>query len=430
MVKGQSHLNKRDVDSKLETMIKQTVDNMKTVHDIMEKDGDTERALQTLLKADKEIETFITTIMGPKDLEKVAHSRRRRSHGVGYYDPDYKWLVKELDIDQNHHKNLHSLQKEQDLRESLELLNLYQTQSLKFEDSNQPTAYSQAGDLYSPSSEGYHQPSSVTYSQSSDSYSQPSFAYGQSFDEYSQQPYSQSSESEPTVSFNQVAEGYRQQIDAHEPSYSYQQPSTNFVDLEGYPPENSELTPLQKLIENIRPWRKAIPTEVEAAYHGAIEVGKHFGRRIQPIVSSGYNTVAYRYVPQARKTVTKLVNSVPDDIKDFARQGQKIVESRANYATEKAKPSLEKLQQELWVLQAQIKQVAQETGQYANREVVPNIMPALQGLLFDLQETLELAQEIVETDVKPYVQSVHEEVVKPTYSKVGYPQVMVIKVKI
>merc|ERR1719383_278418 len=155
-------------------------------------------------------------------------------------------------------------------------------------------------------------------------------------------------------------------------------------------------------------------------------------------MSTGYNRLAYKYIPQAKKTVHHAVDSVPDDIKDFARQGRKIVETRARYASTLARPTLEKIQDDLKILQAQIKQVADETSEYTQKEVVPQIGPMLRGLIIDAQETLNLANTIVQQDVKPYVKQVlqpasarvNEYVLKPvTDSVVGYVKNPILKTR-
>ena len=52
-------------------------------------------------------------------------------------------------------------------------------------------------------------------------------------------------------------------------------------------------------------------------------------------------------------------------------------------------------------------------------------MPTLRGLVHDIQETVELASEIVEEDVKPLVGTVSDEVLKPTYEQVqGVPNLL------
>ena len=109
--------------------------------------------------------------------------------------------------------------------------------------------------------------------------------------------------------------------------------------------------------------RKVVPSEVEAAYRGALQVGRHWGNRLHPYYKSGYKTLAYNYIPKA-------IDSVPRDIQDFARQGKKIVESRARYVSDIAKPKLSKLQEDLWLLQEQLKVVAEETKDYTNSQVV------------------------------------------------------------
>merc|ERR1719383_1367206 len=155
-------------------------------------------------------------------------------------------------------------------------------------------------------------------------------------------------------------------------------------------------------------------------------------------MSTGYNRLAYKYIPQAKKTVHHAVDSVPDDIKDFARQGRKIVETRARYASTLARPTLEKIQDDLKILQAQIKQVADETSEYTQKEVVPQIGPMLRGLISEAQETLELANSIVQQDVTPLVKQVlqpasarvNEYVLKPvTDSVVGYVKNPILKTR-
>jgi len=200
-------------------------------------------------------------------------------------------------------------------------------------------------------------------------------------------------------------------------SYSYSIPTSS---LQTSNQQNS-LKPqstLQRLIAQLKPIRKVIPTEVEAAYHGALEVGKHLGSRLQPYYESGYNTVAYNYIPKARKSFDYAISSVPRDIKDFAQQGKKIVDTRARYVSEAAQPNLERLKDDLWLLQQQLKTVAAETKDYTSSQVVPSVVPTLRGLVHDIQETLELASEIVEQDVKPLAGTVNKEIIQPTYDQV------------
>ena len=59
-------------------------------------------------------------------------------------------------------------------------------------------------------------------------------------------------------------------------------------------------------------------------------------------------------LPQARKTV---VESLPPDVKNFARQGREMVKNGAQAAAEYANPRLASLKENLDLLHAQIKQV-------------------------------------------------------------------------
>merc|ERR1719354_780273 len=169
-----------------------------------------------------------------------------------------------------------------------------------------------------------------------------------------------------------------------------------------------ERSTFQKLLDSIGPIQNVVPAELDAAYKGALEVGKHVTKRVGPYAHRGYDLVTKEYIPKASSFVRE---SIGDDLKEFARQGKKIVESRAKAAS----PHLENLKHDLWLLQQQIKQVATEANEFAQKEVAPNLGQKLNGLLFDVQETLELANQIVVTDVKPLVEKVSDHVIKPSY---------------
>ena len=423
-------LEKRSKNTEIEDAFKRSVDNMKAVNKILEHNEGMEKALEALIKADHDITNIVDTILGPNKVEKLSHARRKRAHGVGYYDPEYQWLVKELDLPINDQINLHKL--ETVLQNGRQASNpsessLYTNDPSVHQYNPEPSPSYNRG-----SSDQYHQPdqypypekqspqfheSSGYFSQGSHQHSEPPFQYGEqtgaNHNTYS--AYEQSSEFPSQEVYDLSSDGFYKTRYSKPISFNSQS-NLNQHNSQAY---KTEKGPLESLVDSLTPFRNAIPTEIEAAYHGVVEVGKHVGKRIKPLVETGYRNVAYRYIPQAKRTFNYAVDSVPEDIKDFARQGRKIVESRAIYASEVAKPRMKSLQESLWLLQEQLKQVAQETGEYTTREVVPALIPAIQGLLFDVQETLELASNIVEEDVKPFVGTMKDDVIKPTYEEVN-----------
>jgi hypothetical protein len=118
--------------------------------------------------------------------------------------------------------------------------------------------------------------------------------------------------------------------------------------------ENADGLSVEDIVDALRSLRKAVPTEVEAAAMGAVEVGKHFGSRLQPLVTDSYRTMAYKVLPQARKT---LVDSMSPEVKDFARQGRNLVNSGAEAASNYASPRMARLRDNLSLLRSQIQQV-------------------------------------------------------------------------
>ena len=111
---------------------------------------------------------------------------------------------------------------------------------------------------------------------------------------------------------------------------------------------------MEDIMDALRGLRQAIPTEVEAAAMGAVEVGKHLGSRLQPLVTDSYRAMAYKVLPQARQSV---VDSLSPEMKDIARQGRALVTSGARVASDYANPRMARLRENLGLLRSQIQQV-------------------------------------------------------------------------
>ena len=78
------------------------MENMAKVTEILETEGNSEKALDTLMTGEKMLDKMLEDLLSPADLAKISHVRRKRSHHVGYYDPQYKWLAKASLLTPNH----------------------------------------------------------------------------------------------------------------------------------------------------------------------------------------------------------------------------------------------------------------------------------------------------------------------------------------
>ena len=52
-----------------------------------------------MISLDSDMKELVHSLVEPAELERVEQARSKRSNGVGYYDPDYAWLARELRLD-------------------------------------------------------------------------------------------------------------------------------------------------------------------------------------------------------------------------------------------------------------------------------------------------------------------------------------------
>eukprot|EP00088_Acartia_fossae_P015356 TRINITY_DN183_c0_g1_i3.p1 TRINITY_DN183_c0_g1~~TRINITY_DN183_c0_g1_i3.p1 ORF type:complete len:724 (-),score=237.76 TRINITY_DN183_c0_g1_i3:79-2070(-) len=320
-------ITKRSAEEEVVQIVKQSAESVASAGAIIEegKENSEEKALQEIIKADKDFSAILEMILPREEIEKSAKERTKREHSVDYYDPEFQWLVNNLRLDQAEGSQIRDI--------------VYGESSI-----SQPQIY------------------------------RPNFYTG-------------------SPDYASYTHGSQPAINPYRPELYYNERQNKMEDKSTF----------HKLLDSLRPIADAVPYEVDAAYQGALEVGKHFTKQVRPYVSQGYHKVANEFIPKATETIS---DSIGEDVKNFARQGRKIVESRARYASKVANPHLESIKDDLWLLQEQLKQVAEETSEYTKTEIVPNIGPTLQGLIFDVQETLELANQMIETDVVPLVKKV------------------------
>ena len=101
---------------------------------------------------------------------------------------------------------------------------------------------------------------------------------------------------------------------------------------------------------------------------------------MDPVVSLVRDTV----IPGAERLVDQAVETVPEDVKDWGGEGGKIAARRVEMVVEYVGPKLTQFS-------ATLSEVQDQLGETAG-EAVSNILPALQGVLEELKDTLEVAR--------------------------------------
>ena len=101
---------------------------------------------------------------------------------------------------------------------------------------------------------------------------------------------------------------------------------------------------------------------------------------VDPVVSLVRDTV----IPGAERLVDQAVETVPEDVKDWVGEGGKIAARRVEMVVEYVGPKLSQFS-------AKINEVQEELSETAG-EAVSSILPALQGVLEELKDTLEVAR--------------------------------------
>jgi hypothetical protein len=386
------HLSKRSIKSNVEKAIRDSSDHIAKAHNLLEMTDKEDRALEEVIKADKQLSALLEMVLTPQQIEVSTNARSKRDHQAQYYDSDLQWLINDFGLNQEEGDQVKKI--------------VYGESSVDEPQFYQPVSYSN-GEQY---------------------YTRPPVHQNQAPVHQNQAPVHQSQAPVQYVKYGQRAVPHTpqytpQHTSQYTPQYAPQytpQSSHVYYPNEGRQNKMDEKSTFQTFLDTLRPIGDAVPDEINAAYRGALEVGKHVTKQVRPYAYQGYDMVTKEFIPQATTFVSE---NIGDDLKDFARQGRKIVETRAKYASEVANPHLESLKDDLWLLQEQLKQVAAETNQYAKKEIYPNIGHKLQGLIFDVQETLELANQMVINDVKPLAETsystVASSVVYPAASKVN-----------
>jgi hypothetical protein len=236
---------------------------------------DLNKAFETLLEAEEELDRALRPLLGQERLANITHAQKRQRRSSGGDDngtgDEFSWLLSQLDLSDDEAKKLH-LASVEDIR--------------------------------------------------------------------------------------RYARGRLREQQQQEAKSSLVFPETKLAAGDAKEGDEADGLSMEAIVDALRSLRRAVPTEVEAAAIGAVEVGKHFSSRLQPLVTNSYRTMAYKVLPQARKS---LVDSMSPEVKDFARQGRNLVNSGAQAASDYASPRLARLRDNLGLLRSQIQQVTRRT---------------------------------------------------------------------
>jgi len=179
---------------------------------------------------------------------------------------------------------------------------------------------------------------------------------------------------------------------------------------------------MDDLNEVLKSARQLVPVELEAAAQGALQMGYHLGGRARVAADPVVKLVNNNVVPGAKTMWGNAVESIPDDVKDWAGDGRRIAAKRMQAIAEYARPRLTSMGNTMAKFQEQLSASAEETM----KELIPSIVPTLQVVVAELQDTLELAREAIPPMVEevgrnaaPYYNSVRDgmnaNLVKPAY---------------
>ena len=83
-----------------------------------------------------------------------------------------------------------------------------------------------------------------------------------------------------------------------------------------------------------------VPTELEAAAHGALHMGYHLGGRAKVAADPVVRMMNTRVLPEAKKMLGNAIERIPADVKEWAGDGRRIAAKRVQAVAEYAGPRL------------------------------------------------------------------------------------------
>merc|ERR1740128_1503097 len=114
MTDMQDAMHTEDTKSKSDvtSMMQNSIASMDSITKMLDEREDREKALEDLISLDSDIKQLVHSLVEPAELERVEKARSKRSNGVGYYDPDYAWLPRELRLDGQDEADLYRIQQQ------------------------------------------------------------------------------------------------------------------------------------------------------------------------------------------------------------------------------------------------------------------------------------------------------------------------------
>ena len=105
---------------------------------------------------------------------------------------------------------------------------------------------------------------------------------------------------------------------------------------------------------------------------------------MDPVVSLVRDTV----IPGTGKLVGQAVQAVPEDVKDWVGQGGKLASKRVNAVVQFVGPRLSQVARSINYVQEKLTETAGDAIDQAS----PTIVPILQSVVQELQETVDYAR--------------------------------------
>jgi len=147
----------------------------------------------------------------------------------------------------------------------------------------------------------------------------------------------------------------------------------------------------EDLLNVFKSARQLVPSELEAAAHSIVEVGRHLGERARYAVDPVVTLVRDTVIPETGRLVSDVVEAVPEDVKVWVGEGGRIASKRIDAVVDYVGPRLSELSEAINEVQEELTVRVGKTFD----KVAPTIVPALQSVVDELRDTLEVARDAI-----------------------------------
>ena len=129
------YISKRSVDASIENMIKESNKKMKAANKMLEEGDELSKSLEEVVQADKSLTKLLEKMLPSHKIDEHVNKRTKRDHGTSYYDPEFLWLLNNLEVNSREGEQARKIIYGD---KSLEAASLYRSQP----------AYSSQGNVY------------------------------------------------------------------------------------------------------------------------------------------------------------------------------------------------------------------------------------------------------------------------------------------